>query len=126
MLNTNLIKCCRLSVSFVIIGLILSASPASHAQQGILPGEMDPSQGAKIHKSEGDKERDIHDNALLDDRKPCPKGQKRYPKMKCGQTTDAEPECQNYSPVLECHDKHPATLDCKKPQIPVPVYRCEP
>lgn len=89
--------------------------------EGILPGEPDPNTGPRSDAAtmnDGN-----HDRVLIDDRIKCPHGTKRFQKMKCGKP-GSNPECQNYSPVLECHQKTPA-LKCRKPQVPVPVYRCE-
>lgn len=81
------------------------------AQEGLLPGEPDPNTSPR------------QEERLIDDRDECPHGTKRFQKMKCGSTEDNQ-ECQNYSPVLECK-KDPVKLHCKKPLVPVPVYKCE-
>ncbi|MEW6057045.1 MAG: hypothetical protein AB1540_10560 [Bdellovibrionota bacterium] len=103
-------------VATLIFGLSLGS--VSWAQEGFAPGEPDP------NLAPGKEMNDPNETVLLDDRKPCPKGKKRFQKMQCGVSGES-PKCDHYSVVLECLPKA-KVLHCKKPQIPVPVYQCEP
>lgn len=95
----------------MLIALLMSTAFAQ--SQGIMPGEFDPSKGPKSDEIHG----------TIDDRQPCKKGERRYKSFECGKP-DEQPECNHYTPVMECHRKEPK-IKCTKPQVPVPVYRCE-
>ena len=111
----------RLLMLPVLFFLFSIAGLTAHAQEGILPGEPDPNTSPHHdHQDPNGRE----ETALVDDRAPCKKGLQRVQKMKCGTKEQAKKECDNYSPVLECR-KRPKILHCKKPQMPIPAYRCE-
>lgn len=58
---------------------------------------------------------------LLDDTR-CPKGERAYLKLRCG---DAEVplRCERRRSIVECRAKPPA-MNCKPPQVLVPVLKC--
>jgi hypothetical protein len=96
----------------MLIALLISTAFAQ--SHGIMPGEPDPNLSPKTDEIHG----------TIDDRKPCKKGERRFQKLECGKSKE-QPECDHYTPVMECHKKAPQ-LKCKKPLVLVPLYRCEP
>jgi hypothetical protein len=98
------------------------------AQEGILPGEPDPNSApgkeviVKNPKNANDVKKD--DVALIDDRKTCPKGQKRYQVYHCALESEPEQHCKNFNAIFECSHK-PKTVKCEKPKVMKPLYHCE-
>ncbi|MBI3542244.1 MAG: hypothetical protein HY075_03080 [Deltaproteobacteria bacterium] len=90
----------------ILAGLLLAS--ASFAQEGLLPGEPDPNTSPK-----SDRPKAVE----------CPKGQKRFQKMKCGAEEDRKPPNESCELVFECR-KSPKKLDCKKPKELVPFFHC--
>lgn len=103
-----------ISVLFTVLATLLALISIARAQEGIMPGEPDPNTSPRTDRSE---------EALIDDRVKCPKGQRKFQKMECGEMEEP-PKCEKFHAVVECR-KTDRKLGCKKPKIPVPVYKCD-